>query len=388
MLGRVRLLPGLLVLALSLCVGCEFGQPEELAFDDEIAELEATLGAASEEKSVSDSGERSALPQSDTTASLDADAIVGKTISLKKTVHQTMAQSSVDGLTTSQSRLDEWFDVTVTSNTPEERVFRVRYRWLRYWHQVPGETVTFDSSNTGQEVPAVVAPLVSLAKSGFTFHTDPGGVVTKVTGAPPGLFPSLPDPTVSLGFVQDRIGFMSLDLRTATGGSRDGLWMQNRHVPQPVAMNINTRFTLKTQDAMTLSLEVLGTMSSLKSSQPIRLAGASADVTFKGGHALGQLVIDRLTGLPLTAKWNRYLDLQVRCAGGEEFEQRKHEVVTIVQESASAKLSAPPPQPNSQTTPQPEVLSIPQLAPATHSSPRENRTTGGPRTSLPLIPDR
>ena len=241
MVGRVRSLPGLLVLALSICVGCEFGESEELAFDDEFAELEASLGVASEEKPVSDSAERSALPLSDPAASLDADAIVGKTISLKKTVQQTMAQSSVDGLTTSQSRLEEWFDVTVTSNTPEERVFRVRYRWLRYWHQVPGETVTFDSRNTGQEVPAVVAPSVAMAKSGFTFHTDSGGVVTKVSGAPPGLFATLPDPSVSLGFVQDRIGFMSLDLRTATGGSRDGLWMQNRHVPHPVAININTR---------------------------------------------------------------------------------------------------------------------------------------------------
>lgn len=365
---RLRVLSGLVVLLVSNGGGCDFGQSEDLTYEEDIAEMEASLEATAEEKLTPVPSDGDSSPQASVSPQA-GDGLVGKMVSLKKTVEQTLEQSSIDGLTTSQSRLEEWFDVTITSNTSEERVFRVRYRGLRYSHEVPGEFVTFDSRSPGKSIPAIVSPLVSLSKTGFSFHTDSAGVVTKVSGLPSGLMRTVPDAEMSLGFVQDRIGFQSLDLRPAAGGSRDGLWMQNRSVTQPLAMTINKRFTKKTQDAETLSLEILGTMSAKHNTQRIQLAGGSAQVSLKGGHALGHVVMDRLTGLPRSAKWDRYLDVRVECPGGEEFEQRKHEVVTITQNVEGERKSPP----RSQLAPQP--VSPPGIRPVT-AAPQ----VGQPRT--------
>jgi len=105
-------------------------------------------------------------------------------------------------------------------------------------------------------------------------------------------------------------------------------------------MTVNTRYSIKSTGQGTVTLDMLGSVSSQPQATQVQLAGGSASVKLGGGHAFGEMTIDTSSGVTTRADWNRYIEISLLTEGSERIDQRKHEVVTI---RAAGTAVEPPP---------------------------------------------
>ena len=114
--------------------------------------------------------------------------VIGTSYSFAKKLTQTLAQSSANGMDTSQSQLDVWYDITIEGVQGPDRICRVAYRKMKYWHSLPGERVVFESSDETSKAPAAVRPYQELIDSGFVFRMNADGQVLELIEVPKSLF--------------------------------------------------------------------------------------------------------------------------------------------------------------------------------------------------------
>lgn len=76
---------------------------------------------------------------------------------------------------------------------------------------------------------------------------------------------------------------------------------------------------------------ILGTIEPIQASKlgPIQQASARQSISLKKGEITGSCMIDRASGLPLTSRVQRQMDMTVEVPGQRPFEQRKTIVTTI-----------------------------------------------------------
>ena len=306
----------------SFSVGCFSETTSSVGFDEGELLLDDDWGAEVEDAEL-DAGEGAGFVGTGST-----NPVIGATYSFVKKLTQTLAQSSANGMDTSQSQLDVWYDITVEGVQGPDRTCRVTYRKMKYWHSLPGERVVFDSSDVTSKAPAAVRPYLELIDSGFVFRMNAVGQVSELVEVPESLFRGSLRGTAAAEFVWDRIGLVAL----ARSSSKELVAppLQIRRVALPVPMEISTRYTIKQSGGGIVSLDLLGAVATGRPATTVTLVGKTVNVTLKGGHAFGELVIDTASGLPRRAHWNRYIELGLESLTGNRIEQRKHEVVTIL----------------------------------------------------------
>ena len=128
-------------------------------------------------------------------------------------------------------------------------------------------------------------------------------------------------------FISDQIGVVVLG--RGEGESRVAPLPRTRHISSPVPMDFSTRYSIKGTGQGTVTLDMLGSVSSVPGTTQVQLVGGAATVKLGGGHAFGEMTIDSNNGVPVRADWNRYIEISLRTESDERIEQRKHEVVTI-----------------------------------------------------------
>ena len=256
------------------------------------------------------------------------------THSLVKRVSQSLSQSSLDGIETSQAQLTAWFDVLVEPAGGGDWSYRVLYRRLTYSEKVAGENQSYDSNDETAAVPASLVTLSEMVRSGFTFRTTGGGSALELTTVPSTLFSGDRKGAAAAEFIYDRIGLVLLARSAGSPPTAPALW--TRKVDSPVPMEFSTRFSIKGSGQGTVTLDMLGSVAARQSTTEVTLVGGTAAVSLKGGYAFGDMTVDASNGVPRRADWNKYLDISMRATpSGDRIEQQKHEVVTIREAGAA-----------------------------------------------------
>lgn len=322
---------GLLSASILSLSGCFTESSEQVVFDEEDVMLGGELTSVGEP--AASIGGPSSGPSA-ILSGLSEPAVHA----LVKRVTQTLTQSSPDGLETSHAQLSCWFEVRVEPLGRGDSSYRVTYQRISYSHKLPGESLSYDTNTVSAVVPPTLAHLQALARSGFAFRTTGGGRSLELTEVPAAVFDGDLKGTAAAEFVSDQIGLLLLG--PETGGVATAPAAQARRIESPVPMTVNTRYSIKSTGQGTVTLDMLGSVSSQPQATQVQLAGGSASVKLGGGHAFGEMTIDTSSGVTTRADWNRYLEISLLTEGSERIDQRKHEVVTI---RAAGTAVEPPP---------------------------------------------
>ena len=317
-----------LLLSLSLLsAGCFTEQSDPVTFDEEdlLLEDELTTGSGAT-SSVATTG-----PQSSALLPGLSEPTVH---SLVKRVTQTLSQSSADGLETSQAQLAAWFDVRVELIGGGDSSYRVSYHRITYSHKLPGESLSYDSSSRTTAPPISLGHLADLSRSGFAFRTTGGGTALELTEVPATVYGGDLKGPAAAEFIADQIGLVLLG--RGPGQAPTAPAPRTRHIETPVPMDFSTRYSIKGTGQGTITLDMLGSVSSRPETTRVQLVGGAASVKLGGGHAFGEMTVDLASGVPLRADWNRYIEISLKTDLDERIEQRKHEVITIRAADAAA----------------------------------------------------
>jgi hypothetical protein len=230
-------------------------------------------------------------------------------------------------LETSEAELQSWFDVVATKTVDGETSYRVTYQRIQYSHKLPGESLSYDSAEPGPGVPGTLIHLSDLSRRGFSFRTTGGGTSLELIDVPSTVYSGELTGTGASDFVSDQIGLVLLGV--ASGQQATAPSPRTRHVTTPVSLDMSTRYSVKGTAEGSITLDMLGSVSSASSPTRIQLAGGSVLVNLGGGHAFGEMTIDTSSGVPVRADWNCYIEISMRTESGDRIDQRKHEVMTI-----------------------------------------------------------
>lgn len=309
-----------LLLSCFLSAGCFTESSDQVSFDEGDLLLE-------EELSTGEGGD-SSLPTTSSQPSTLLGGVSEPVVhSLVKRVTQTLSQSSPDGLETSQAQLAAWFDVQVEMIGGGDSSYQVTFHRISYSHKLPGESLSYDSSDRSTAPPPTLGHLSDLSRSGFAFRTTGGGRSLELTEVPATVFGGDLKGRAASEFISDQIGLVLLG--QGSGQTPTAPLPQTRQIESPVPMEFSTRYSIKGTGQGVITLDMLGSVSSPAGTTRVQLVGGAATVKLGGGHAFGEMTIDMASGVPQKADWNRYIEISLRTESDERIEQRKHEVVTI-----------------------------------------------------------
>ncbi len=322
-----RMVWATLLWSLLFAGGCYNESSDQVTFDENDLLLEDELSTPVGEVTGS-------IPQGAESAVSHHGRKSRSTHSLVKRVSQSLSQSTPDGIQTSQAQLTAWFDVLVESAGEGDWSYRVVYRRITYSEKVPGENQSYDSNDETAVVPAHLATLSEMVRSGFAFRTTGSGSALELTAVPSTLFSGDRKGAAAAEFIYDRIGLVLLGRSVGSLPTAPALW--TRKVDSPIPMEFSTRFSIKGSGQGTITLDMLGSVATRQSTTEVTLVGGTAAVSLKGGYAFGDMTVDASNGVPLRADWNKFLDISLRTTpSGDRIEQQKHEVVTIREAGAA-----------------------------------------------------
>jgi hypothetical protein len=126
-------------------------------------------------------------------------------------------------------------------------------------------------------------------------------------------------------FVDDSIGFLppNPEVREAE------TWTRERRLANPIPLFLSTRCTLKRLTEQFAEIEMEGTIAGTNGLAPRISPPGDLQVVVRGGRSQGRSEIDRHTGLPLHFELKRYVDMEVKTADGQQFDQQKITTTTI-----------------------------------------------------------
>ena len=277
---------------------------------------------------------------------------VGDRFPLLKTIEQTLVQESSVGPVTSRSNLTLMFAITVDDEDVGRRKLGVRYQRVKYRQEILGEVVEYDSQTSPDYVPDRLQVYHGLAGNSFSFWIGADNRIIEVIAfdeflkrcvrhAPPHRRQELLTQIVATqedegfaNFVDESIGLLPYDPQ-ATGRETavqiNQQWEKTRTIMRPLPMEMRTGYTLSSLTRDRAGIMILGTIEPIQASKlgPIQQASARQSISLKKGEITGSCMIDRASGLPLTSRVQRQMDMTVEVPGQRPFEQRKTIVTTI-----------------------------------------------------------
>lgn len=292
---------------------------------------------------------------------LKLNLVLGQRFPLLKTIEQTLSQTpSVKSVgdtapkmtVESRSRLELLLSLQVEQIAEDGRKrFSVRYHRVKYWHDFAGQTVEYDSSNTRSGIPAAAVPMAGLVNNEFGFWLGPDNRVVELVGFDEFLKRCVKNVPIAqrqsvmnrlsgassdeglVNFLDDSVGLMPFDVEdkkqvvaksVAVGDS----WSREHRFTRPIPMFETDRCTLSKLTDATAQIDIVGTIAAAPAFY-VKQAASSVSIAVRGGHAFGTCKIGRETGLPIDSRMERYFDMTVQLANGEQFDQRKRIVTTV-----------------------------------------------------------
>jgi len=350
-LRRIFLIAGWAVVAVGL-VGCDklpWGGGAQSNFDEEFADFadldapkdDAAIGA---EPATTNTGVEFGTEAPITLPSasdLSLQLPVGARFPLVKTIEQRLTQQLKTGPVVGHSKLELQLSLLVEEQQDARRRIGVRYHRVRYWQDLGGEIVSYDSA-----APPVITPPAALSFAGlkdntFSFWLGPDNRVQELVGFNE--------------FLRRCVAGVSLDQRQnvlnqlASLGSEDGLanfvddsigLLPNPADPQlagqplqvgsrwavPSKSSSGTQCLLQELTPTTAQIALVGQISPSSYVDDIR----QLKLTVQGGQCSGLCIVDRQTGMPTQSRIDRRVDMVAQLADGTEIPQRKEIVTTVM----------------------------------------------------------
>lgn len=293
---------------------------------------------------------------------------VGQTFPLVKTVEQTLTQELPTGPATSTSRLELQLSLSVESKSDDgKKLLRVTYDRVKYAHSLPGEEVSYDSARGQAPVPAAVLAYTGLINNSFSFWLGADNQLIELVGyerfleqclrhVPPArrgaMTAALADGTQSeriATLIDESIGLLPYgvdDTQEKAAINVGESWTRKRTETRPVAMRLETEYTLSEIDERLAQIDVKGRIKPasgvLPDVQQVSAQKAPGDVSIavKNGYTSGYCHVARKTGMPVASRVERHLDMLVQMPDGTTFPQHKSIVTTIESRSSAAELPA------------------------------------------------
>ncbi len=277
------------------------------------------------------------------TARLELQLPLNQPLPLLKTVEQVLIQKTKDGDRKSHSSLE----LTVTMRLQEQaqdgsQLLSVVYNRVRYRQDVAGKTFVFDSTVPSGQLPVEALPYKGLVGNGFSFWIGKDNRIIKPVGfadflkrcireVPPDqqqrvllAFSDAADEGVA-NFVDDSIGFLPLNPTV----KEEDTWNREQRLAKPIPLFLNSQCTLKRLTDQFAEVDIDGTIATTKTFGPLGQSPGDVQVIVRGGRSKGHSEIDRKTGLPLHSEIKRYVDMTVKLADGDQFDQQKITTTTI-----------------------------------------------------------
>lgn len=326
------------LLGLLMCVaGCNGtwpgGSADSELSEDEFAEL-------ADGETSTELGSATSTPTTDLALHLR----VGDRFPLQKSIEQRLLQKVSRDVTAGHSRVDLLLAMTVEEVQQANVRFGVRYQRVSFAQEVAGERVEYNSANPTGSVPPEAELYASLVGNGFSFWVGADRKVREVIGyeafaqqclaaidpsrraAIEPQFAALNGPDGVANFVDDSLGLLP---STGTGpgalqvGSR---WtLSPRQVDESIPTAIATNCLLKELTDKTAEINLYSNIPATI----VEDATRGVRVTVSGGRCLGSCVVDLKTGLPVSSRVERSLDMLVELPDGSRIPQQKSTITTV-----------------------------------------------------------
>ena len=319
--------------------GCGWfsGGEESDEFLDDIAGLETAT-------------EADVQPASANEERLELKLNVGDRFPLRKTVEQTLSQTTPQGEITSQSRLELLLAITVEEIREDRKQLGVRYHHIHYSQNVAGKKLVYDSRNPQYPVPLEVQAYHGLVNNGFSFWIGPDNKIIElvdfhsfltrcVRDVPfeqrQSVITKLAETSGEEGianFVDDSIGLLPYNVNENGGGTTvkvGDTWLRKRQIVRPIPLYLTSTCTLTALTDRYAEIDIVGDVTPSATYGPSDQPHNNVSITVRGGRSFGHCRIDRNSGLPINSRMELALDMVVKIANGTQFEQKKKIVTTI-----------------------------------------------------------
>lgn len=340
--------------------GCSNFQGGPADTDDLLSELE-DLDAGGNAPSATSAPAANVAAPPPTNPSAPPRWRIGDRFPLEKTVFQKLTQVGIGAPAAGNERLQLLLSLTVEEATADKARFGVRYHRVRLVRELAGETFDYDSGAAGATPPAAALAYAGMINDGFSFCLMADGRVGEVTGfqeflqrcvsrtAPrdrPQVLAQLAQLQAGqcvASFIDDSIGMLpaETDASHPSAGLRIGSAWQTepRQYQSPAPMVEQTHCLVKqlSPDAAEISL-----FGKITPGAPADAAPGTISVAIREGHATGQCLFDRRTGLPTRSHIERHVSMLVTLPDGSQVTQEK-EVVTALAAYPAEQATVQPP---------------------------------------------
>ncbi len=310
----------------------------------------------------------------------------GDRFPLIKTVEQTLVQKSQQFPATAETSLKLFMDISVDQVRTDAVLLSVVYKRVQYAHDLNGQQFHFDTDTNTAALPDDLVPYSGMINNGFSFWIGTDNKVREVVGYQNFLQQCVAQvPAVRqlqllnqiaarfgehngvADFIDDSIGLLPYNSAaaggTATNVAEGDEWIRERHLDQPVPLQLQSTCRLVSLSDATAEIDIAGRITADSSSQQVASDGTNVQIT--GGRIVGSCTVDRGTGLPLNLTRSQYLNLTVTLPTGQTVQQDK-QIKTTIQTKPNARrpvVQASPlrqvPPPTFQTTVRPRRTAQP-----------------------------
>jgi hypothetical protein len=262
---------------------------------------------------------------------------------LLKTVEQVLIQKTQEGDRVSHSSLELAVTMRLEETAEDgSQLLSVVYNRVRYRQDVAGRSFVFDSTVPSGQLPVEALPYKGLVGNGFSFWIGKDHRIIKPVGfadflqraireVPPAqqqqvlaAFADAADEGVA-NFVDDSIGFLPPHPEVR----EEATWTRERRLAKPIPLFLSSQCTLKRLTDQYAEIDIDGSIATTKTFAPQSVQNGDLQVIVRGGRSKGRSEIDRNTGLPLHSEIKRYVDMEVKTADGQQFDQQKITTTTI-----------------------------------------------------------
>ncbi len=252
---------------------------------------------------------------------------------LRKIVEETVTQGNIQ----SKTRLELLLSLRVMEIKEKRTRLRVDYQRVRYWQDIAGEKLTFDSDNPPRVLAPDVQAFSGLVKNGFEFWVgadnrmeivDYEGFLRRCVDHVPEsqraevltrLLKTSGEEAVA-NFVDDSIGLLPFENRRV---KRDDEWVRKRQILRPVPLFLTQTCRLDRWNGDLAEISIKGEIVPSTAVGPSQQPNGGLQVLVTGGESFGSCRIRRKTGLPELSDIRRVYNMIVYQPGGQRFRQKK-----------------------------------------------------------------
>jgi hypothetical protein len=247
-----------------------------------------------------------------------------------------------------------------TQSEDGRKLLRVDYDRVRYAHSLPGDEVSYDSARGQVPVPPAVLAYTGLINNSFSFWLGTDNQLVELVGydrflehclrhVPPAhkeaAMASLAGREQSeriAALIDESIGLLPYGRQGKNAVNVGQSWTRKRTETAPVAMRMETEYTLAEIDETFAQIDIKGRIKPAGGILPdVRQVSGQAttgdvSVSLANGYTSGSCQLSRTTGLPVSSRVERHLEMLVKLPDGTTFPQHKRIVTTIESRPATA----------------------------------------------------